>query len=113
MLFSGTVFVTLSLIKMCTNLYYRSRDSSVSVPTGYWLDGQGSIPSKGKIVSLLHNIQAGSGAQPASYPMGTGGDFLGTKLLGLQADPFLPSSAEIKNGGAIPPLTRMSSWHSA
>jgi hypothetical protein len=24
-----------------------------------------------------------------------------------------PSSAEVKNGGAIPPLPHMSSWHSA
>jgi hypothetical protein len=33
------------------------------------LDGQGSIPGKGNI-SLLHSIQTGTGAYPASYPMG-------------------------------------------
>jgi hypothetical protein len=26
----------------------RSRDSSVGIATGYWLDGQGSIPGRGK-----------------------------------------------------------------
>jgi hypothetical protein len=33
--------------------------------------------------------------------------------LGREADLSPPSSAEIKNGGAIPALPHMSSWHSA
>jgi hypothetical protein len=28
---------------------------------------------QGQDFSLLHNVQTGSGAHPASYPMGTGG----------------------------------------
>jgi hypothetical protein len=37
----------------------------------------------------------------------------GVKRLGREADHSPPSSAEVKNGGAIPPLSHMSSWYSA
>jgi hypothetical protein len=41
------------------------------------------------------------------------GDFsLRVKQLGREADYSPPSSAEVKNGGAIPPFSHMSSWHS-
>jgi hypothetical protein len=46
---------------------------------GYGLDSRGSIPGRGKRFSLLHSVQTGSGAHPASYPMGTAGDFPGGK----------------------------------
>jgi hypothetical protein len=32
------------------------------------------------------------------------------KWLGLESDHSPPSSGEVKNGGAIPPLSHMSSW---
>jgi hypothetical protein len=32
--------------------------------------------------SLLHVIQTGSGVHPTSYPMGSGGSFLGVKATG-------------------------------
>jgi hypothetical protein len=38
-------------------------------------------------------VQTGSGAHPASYPMGTGGK----ARLGRDADHLPPSSAEVKN----------------
>jgi hypothetical protein len=42
-------------------------------------------------------VQTGSGAHPASYPMGTGGSFPGGKARpGRDADYILPSSAEVK-----------------
>jgi hypothetical protein len=42
-------------------------------------------------------VQTGSGAHPASYPMGTGGLSLGVKAqLGRDADHSPPSSAEVK-----------------
>jgi hypothetical protein len=41
--------------------------------------------------SLHHRVQTGSGALPASYPMGTRGSFPGGK-----ADHSPPSSAEVK-----------------
>jgi hypothetical protein len=37
----------------------------------------------------------------------------GLKRQGRQTDPLPPCSSEVKNGGAIPPLLHMSSWHSA
>jgi hypothetical protein len=54
-----------------------------------------------------------SGAHPASYPTGTRGDFPGVKRPGREGDQSPPSSAEVKNGGAIPSLAHMSSWHCA
>jgi hypothetical protein len=43
-------------------------------------------------------VQTGSGAHPASYPMGTGGSFSGGKVRpGRDADHSPPSSAEVKN----------------
>jgi hypothetical protein len=43
-------------------------------------------------------VQTGSGAHPASYPVGTGGSFPGGKALpGRDSDHSLPSSAEVKN----------------
>jgi hypothetical protein len=38
---------------------------------------------------------------------------LGEKLPGYEADHSLPSSAKVKNGGAIPQLPLMSSWRGA
>jgi hypothetical protein len=44
-------------------------------------DGQpGFVSRQGKI--LLYSFQVGSGAQPASYPMDTGGSFPGCKAVG-------------------------------
>jgi hypothetical protein len=40
----------------------------------YDLDGPGSIPGRAKF-SLLHSVLTDSGAHPASYPMGTRGNF--------------------------------------
>jgi hypothetical protein len=52
----------------------------------------------------LYYVWTGFGAHPASYSMGTGGSFPGVKRLGREADRSPPSSAKVKNGGAIPPL---------
>jgi hypothetical protein len=46
---------------------------------------------------LRHHVQTGYGAQPASYPMGTGVSFSGVKRPGCEADHSPPSSAEVKN----------------
>jgi hypothetical protein len=35
------------------------------------LQAGGSIPAKCRDSSVLHSVQTGSGAHPASYPMGT------------------------------------------
>jgi hypothetical protein len=53
-----------------------SRDSSVSMSTGYWLGGQGSIPGRGSFFPT----QTGSGPYLASNQVGTGGSFPGGKV---------------------------------
>jgi hypothetical protein len=58
-------------------------------------------------MSLLHNVQTGSGAHPASYTMGTGSAFPEGKAAEAWSSP--PSSAEVNNGGAISELPHMSS----
>jgi hypothetical protein len=44
------------------------------------LDDRGSIPGGDDVIfSLLHRVQNGYGAHPASYPMGTRGSYTGGK----------------------------------
>jgi hypothetical protein len=68
-----------------------------------WL---GFGPAGAKDFSLFHSVQTGSGYHPASYPMGTGGSF----HEGNETDHSPPSSAEVKNDGAIPPPPHTYSW---
>jgi hypothetical protein len=60
-------------------------DSSVGIATGYGLDDRGSgnrFPEGAGNFSLLHRVHTGSGAHSASYAMGTGGSFPGSKAAG-------------------------------
>jgi hypothetical protein len=82
-----------------------SRNKSVGVASGCWLVGPFSIPGSGKyFFFLLHSVQTCSGAYPDTSPVGTGGCFTGLEWPVREADLSPPSSTEIKNGGAIPPL---------
>jgi hypothetical protein len=54
--------------------------------------------------SLLHIVQIGSGAHPASYPMGTGGSFPGNTAAGRDDGYLPPLSAMVKNSRAKSPL---------
>jgi hypothetical protein len=67
-------------------LHCISRNSSVSTALGYGLDDRGSriqfLAVAGDF-SLHHRVQNGSGAHPASYPMGIGGSFPGSKAAGV------------------------------
>jgi hypothetical protein len=54
-------------------------------------------------------VQTGSGAHPASYPKGTSALSSGLKRPEREADHSPLSSAEVKNGGAMPALPHMSS----
>jgi hypothetical protein len=58
-------------------------DNSVGVATGYGLDRLSSIPSTTRF-SLLHSVQTGTGAHPASYPTGTRSSFPGVKRQGVK-----------------------------
>jgi hypothetical protein len=62
-----------------------SRDSSVGLALVYGLDDRGSrvrFPAGTGNFSPHHRVQNGSGAHPASYPMGTRGSFTGDKAAG-------------------------------
>jgi hypothetical protein len=82
-----------------------SRDSSVGIATGYELNGLDSIPGKGKILFSLSTefTPALDLIQPPIQWLS------GVKRLGPEAEYSPPSSAEVKNGGAIPPLSHVSS----
>jgi hypothetical protein len=63
-----------------------SRDSSVSVVTGYRLDDRMigvRFPAGAGSFSLRHHVQTDSGAHPASYPIGTRSSFLGCRAAGV------------------------------
>jgi hypothetical protein len=63
----------------------KSRDSAVGIALGYGLDDRGSsvrFPAGARNFSLHHGVLNGSGAHPASYPMGTRGSFPGGKAAG-------------------------------
>jgi hypothetical protein len=56
-----------------------SRDISVSIATGYGLDGRGiavQFPAGTRDSSVLHSMQTGSGTHNVSYPVGTRSSFL-------------------------------------
>jgi hypothetical protein len=79
--FSNVNFIIFILHK----ILFKSRDSSVGIALGYGWDDRGSrvqfLVGAGNF-SLHHHVQNGSGAHPASYPMGTRGSFPGDKAAG-------------------------------
>jgi hypothetical protein len=81
---------------------YMSRDSSVAIARDY---GTSRAPFQAvQDFSLLHSVQTGCRAHPASYPMGTGGTFPRDNRPECEAGHSPPSNAEVENGGAILPL---------
>jgi hypothetical protein len=106
---SETTFVSIRIPMNKINIWFsvtkwptkmrKSRDSSVGIALGFDLDDRGSrvrFPAGAGKFSLHHRVQNGSGAHPASYPMGTRGFSLGVKRPGREADHSPPSSAEVK-----------------
>jgi hypothetical protein len=59
------------------------------------------------------SFHTGSGANPVSYPVGSGAFSLELKRPGPETDHSLFSDAEVKNSGAILPLPQTSSWRVA
>jgi hypothetical protein len=84
--------------------YRRSRDSSVGIATDYGLDGRGSIYGSDKRFLSTPQRRERLWGPPASSLMGTGVSFSGVKRPRIEADYSPPSTAEAKNGRAIPPL---------
>jgi hypothetical protein len=78
-----------------------SRVSSGSIVSDYGLEDRAiGVRSLAGEKDFSYNlcVQTGSGARPASCPMGTGGIFPGGKArLGLDADHSPPYSAEVGN----------------
>jgi hypothetical protein len=67
--------------------------------------GRSGFDSRHGQYFFLHSVQTGSGAHPGSYLM----DTVGVKRPGHEADHSPTSSAEVKNGGALPSLPHKSS----
>jgi hypothetical protein len=59
---------------ICT-LHYISLGAGTAA--GYGLDVRSSNLWQRQVPSRFHNVQAGSGAHPVSYPLDAGGRFLG------------------------------------
>jgi hypothetical protein len=88
-------------------VWARNRDSSVGAKTVYGLDGSGLIPGSARFLSSPQRLG------PTQSPIQWVTEALspGLKRQWRETDHSPPSSAEIKNGGSIPP--HISSWHSA
>jgi hypothetical protein len=91
-------------------MYRYVKTCSVGIATGYGLDGRGSIPGRDKI--FLFSRESRSALWPTRLPIQwvRGAVSPGVKRQGREADHLPPSSAEVKKGGAIPPLPHTSSW---
>jgi hypothetical protein len=79
------------------------------------LDGQGLILARGKrekfIFSTVSRLALGFTQSPIQWVLGAVS--LEVKQPGLEAGHSPSSSAEVMNGGAIPPFLQMSLWHTA
>jgi hypothetical protein len=81
--------------------------------TGYGLYGRDTNSSRVKI--FLFFTTYGQALVPNQPPIQRvpGAIVAKVKLPGREANHSLSSSTEVKNGGVIPPLPHISSWHSA
>jgi hypothetical protein len=86
----------------------QSLNSSVGIALGYGLDDRGSrvpFPAGAGNFSLHLCFQDGSGAHPASYPMGTRSSFPEVKAAVASSWPLTSISCRAQRmRGAIPPL---------
>jgi hypothetical protein len=93
-----------------TYMYVRIRDISVCIATGYGLDGRGSMSIRGKffIYSTAFRPTLVSTQPPIQWVQGALS--LGIKWTRRETDYSPPSSAEVNNAVAVPPLSHTSSW---
>jgi hypothetical protein len=71
----------------------------VRIGTDYGQDGFGSTPGRARGFYIHHSVQRALG--PTQPPVQW---LLGVKRPGREAGHSTPSSAKVKNGGAVPPL---------
>jgi hypothetical protein len=78
------MFLIIKSLKKCMCILQRTKKLgySISIATGYEMDGRGSIPSRGRRFYIPHKVHTTSGAHPASYPTGSGGSFPRGKVAG-------------------------------
>jgi hypothetical protein len=95
---------SLQILTICINIFpvyfFNSRYSN-------GLDDRGvgvRFPTGVRYCSLVHNFQTRTGAHSASHTMSTGAVSPGVQRQGREADHSPSFGAEVKNGGAIPPL---------
>jgi len=69
------------------------------------------IPGRGKRLFSPQNVQAVSGAHPASYSVGNGDSFPGGKVARHKVDHSPPSSAKVKKDWSHTSIRLMISWH--
>jgi hypothetical protein len=105
---SSSSIKLLAQINMLMSLLTCSWDSSVGIVTGYGLDSPGLIPGSARFFSSPQHPY-----QLWGSPSLLSNGYWGLLLQGREADHSPSYSAEVKNGGPIPPLPHMSSWHSA
>jgi hypothetical protein len=87
--------------------------SSVNIVIGYGLGSQGLISGRSKIFFLYCAASRQAlGSNPSPILCVLRALSPGVKREGRVAVHSPPSNTEVENGGAIPPLPRMSSWHS-
>jgi hypothetical protein len=84
------------------------RDSSVGIATIYKLDRWGSVPGRGNIFLLSTISRPALGPTQPLIQRAPRTLSLKIKRVWLEADHSPLSSAEVKKGGAIPPLTCLS-----
>jgi hypothetical protein len=90
------IYVLHKFIQNVTTLLYTGiAQSAQRLATDWTTEGSEFESRLGQEFSLLHVFQTGSVAHPASYPMDTGGSFLGVKLPGLETYHSPPASAEV------------------
>jgi hypothetical protein len=77
------------------------QDSSVNKVNDFGLDDRSSIPGRGRVISLRHRVQTGSGTTQSPFQC-----LSLVKWLEPEADHSSPPSAEVKNAWkftSIPP----------
>jgi hypothetical protein len=110
---SFTYFIIIIIIINSSSSSSSSRRSSVGIACRMDDRGVGVRVSLHLNFSLLHVVQAGSGVQPASCPMGTGALSPGVKRQGREADHSPPSNADVTKTciyTSIPPYAFMEQW---
>jgi hypothetical protein len=84
------------LVKTVGCKYERNGRNDSSVGIAYGMSAEVRFPVIVRDFRLLHSVQTGSVAHPASYPVGAG-----VKLAGREADHSPQFSVAVKNCGAI------------